>query len=231
MPDADRVIAQAEALLRRMSPEGRRAAQRARMRRWRLLARRFRYAAATILGIVLATGVAGLFFPVSLYLFLGAFLAMILAAFLIFSWPEDTAASPAALSDTDVKRLPQRTEQWLEHQRPALPATAARLLDDISLRLETLAPSLTAIDPRGPAALAARKLMAQELPELVEGYLRVPEPLRREMGGGQSPDTHLLEGLRIVDGELARLGADLARADLDRLATQGRYLELKYRGE
>ncbi len=48
---------------------------------------------------------------------------------------------------------------------------------------------------------------------------------------GRSPDRQLVEGLRVVDEELGRMGADLAHGDLHRLATQQRYLEIKYRGD
>ncbi|MFP5455352.1 MAG: hypothetical protein ACLGHK_07630, partial [Alphaproteobacteria bacterium] len=75
-----------------------------------------------------------------------------------------------------------------------------------------------------------RKLMAEELPELVEGYKQVPEGMRRAERNGSSPDRQLVEGLKVVDDELRRMGEQLVSGDLDKLATQGRYLELKYRG-
>jgi hypothetical protein len=59
----------------------------------------------------------------------------------------------------------------------------------------------------------------------------VPEALRRTGRDGPSPDRQLVDGLSVVDGEIARMTAQLASGDLHKLATQGRYLELKYRGE
>jgi hypothetical protein len=59
----------------------------------------------------------------------------------------------------------------------------------------------------------------------VRGYQRVPQQLRR-----QGPDAQLVEGLRVVESELARMTQQLASGDLDKLATQGKYLELKYKG-
>ena len=70
-----------------------------------------------------------------------------------------------------------------------------------------------------------RRLVGEELPELIRGYQRVPQQLRR-----QGPDAQLVEGLRVVEGEIARMTEQLASGDLDKLATQGKYLELKYRG-
>jgi hypothetical protein len=41
----------------------------------------------------------------------------------------------------------------------------------------------------------------------------------------------LIEGLNVVDAELQRMSEQLASGDLYKLATQGRYLELKYQGD
>ena len=82
-----------------------------------------------------------------------------------------------------------------------------------------------------PAAMEIRRLIADELPELVNGYLRVPQHLRRDGLNGMSPDKQLVEGLTVVDAELQRMSEQLASGDLHKLATQGRYLELKYQGD
>jgi hypothetical protein len=134
-------------------------------------------------------------------------------------------ANAEQLPQVPLKALPNRTEQWLDSQRPALPAPANRLIDQIGVRLEGLAPCVQHLDEREPAAMEVRRLVGEELPELVRGYQRVPQQLRR-----QGPDAQLVEGLRVVESELARMTQQLASGDLDKLATQGKYLELKYRG-
>ena len=115
--------------------------------------------------------------------------------------------------------------------RRALPAPATRLVDGIGLKLEILAPQLQALDEREPVAADIRRLIADELPELVKSYQRVPLNLRKEGLNGISPDKQLVEGLAVVDEELDRLSKQLASGDLNRFATQGRYLELKYQGD
>jgi hypothetical protein len=135
------------------------------------------------------------------------------------------------MAKSDLPLLPLQTERYLEAQRPALPAPAQRLADEIGIKLEAIGPQLAQLDPREPAAFEFRKLMAEELPELVEGYKRVPEGMRRSERNGSSPDNQLVEGLRVVDEQLARMSEQLISGDLNKLATQGRYLELKYRGE
>ena len=77
-----------------------------------------------------------------------------------------------------------------------------------------------------------RKILSEHLPELVNGYRRVPESLRREMqNGGMTPDQQLAQGLQVIDDEIAEMSAQLAQGDLDLLATRGRYLQIKYQGE
>jgi hypothetical protein len=231
MVDSGRVIEQAEALLRRMSPEARRLATRARQRRWQAFVRRLARAALAMLAIAFAAGMFGLLVaPLGIEGLLLAFVAMALTAGIILFWPSAPEPTPETLVKTDLAALPLRTEEWLERQRPALPAPAARLVDGIGLKLEALAPQLQTLDPREPAAAEIRKLIGEELPELIDGYRRVPQNLRRDGRNGMSPDKQLVEGLTVVESELGRMAEQLATGDLDKLATQGRYLELKYRG-
>lgn len=42
------------------------------------------------------------------------------------------------------------------------------------------------------------------------------------------PETQLIEGLSVIDAEIGRMSEQLASGDLDKLATQNRFLELKY---
>jgi hypothetical protein len=230
--DPNPIVAHAEDLLRRLSPQGRERARRARARRRKAAARMFRRVVAATSAIFLAMLAYGLFIgPVGFEGIMAAVLAVILSTVAIIAFSRAPEATPEALVQTDLAQLPGRTEEWLERQRPALPAPAARLLDGLGVRLEALAPQLATLNPAEPAAIEVRKLLADDLPELVNGYQRVPQPLRRQARNGQSPDGQLVEGLEVIDSEIARMTAQLASGDLDKLATQGRYLELKYRGD
>lgn len=232
MANSDRVIADAEALLQRVSPEGRRLAQRQRQRRYRAMWRAARRIVVATLAILLAMGVVGMVIgPIGQMGFLAALVLMAVSWVVILAIshePEETVQSLAAT--TDIALLPQKTEAWLQRQRPALPAPAQRLADGIGVKLEQLAPQLAGLNPAEPVAAEVRKLLSIELPELVEGYARVPQSLRKvERDGGPSPDRQLAEALGVVDEQLAQISADLASGDLHRLATQQRYLELKYK--
>src|SRR3546814_15436022 len=87
-----------------------------------------------------------------------------------------------------------------------------RLLDGIGQRLETLGPQLVNLDDASPAASEVRKLVGDNLPELVKGYGCVPEPLRRVERNGKTPAQQLLDGPDVIDREIAQMTRQLARA-------------------
>jgi hypothetical protein len=146
-------------------------------------------------------------------------------------WPAGARIAALPTATTALAQLPLSTEVWLANQRAALPPPAQRLADGIGLKLEQLAPQLQRLDDKEPAAFEIRRLIVDELPELVRGYQRVPDHLRRDGVNGMSPDKQLIEGLTVVDSELNRMSTQIASGDLNALATQGRYLELKYQGD
>jgi hypothetical protein len=181
--------------------------------------------------ILIAAGVAGLFVPLGMFGFLGVILLMAAVTIAIAIAPAARAPSEKVLREVDIKALPAKTERWLEAQRPALPAPARGLVDQIGVRLETLSPQLARLRGRDEEAYEVRRLIGEQLPAFVTDYARVPEPLRRVERNGKTPDAELVAGLRLIEQEIADMTARLAQGDLDSLATRGRYLEIKYRDE
>ncbi|MCA1748157.1 MAG: hypothetical protein ABR601_01185 [Parasphingopyxis sp.] len=232
MSKSERIMAQADELLRRVSPAARDLAKRQRRRRQQELVKRVRRAviAAVVafLAMALAGGILSLFSDGWLLMMI-LVTAVLAFGFLVF--PGSGEPTSERLAEAELPALPARTEQWLASQRLALPPPAARQLDTIATRLEELRPQLANLDPREPAAVEVRRLVGVELPELVEGYKRVPDHLRKDSGDGRSPEKQLMEGLDIVENEIQRMTRQLAAGELDALATQGKFLELKYRGD
>jgi len=222
---------QAEAMLHRVSPAGRAQALKAQQRRQRAVMRQVQRILLAAVGIVLvltAIDFAGL--PVGMVGLIAGLVAFAVVSAAILAVSRERPASVDTLVDADLGELAPRTAMWLEQQRATLPAPAARLLDGIGFRLEAMAPQLARLDPSEPAADAVRRLLATELPALVEGYAGVPQPLRGQARDGRpSADAHLGEGLTVIDSEIARMTEQLARGAFDELATQNRFLELKYR--
>jgi hypothetical protein len=231
--DVDRQLAHSSEILERARAQrpANAADQRLRRRREAEIVRRIgRIAAADVL-IVVAALVIGMFMPLGLFGAL-AVMGLLIAATLFFAiFPQDAAPRAEQLAQVPLRALPLTTERWLDTQRKALPAPVQGLVDSIGVKLEVLAPQLAQLDERSPAASEVRKLVGEQLPELVNGYARVPEPLRRVERHGLTPDQQLAQGLQLIDDEIAQMSAQLAEGDLDLLATRGRYLQIKYRDE
>ena len=151
-------------------------------------------------------------------------------AVLFGKWPPFPEPRQADLPKADLKQLAGRTEIWLEAQRPALPAPARQLVDGIGVQLDLLAPQLQTLDAATPAAANIRKLVGEDLPELVAGYQRIPAGLRGEAHAGRTPDETLLGGRKMLEREIGDPARSLAAGEIDKLATRERYLQLKYQG-
>ncbi len=229
MTDVDRQISRAGELLDRTRDQ-RAAARRAR-RRGTSLAKRAGAIAGADLAIVIVAIVIGWITPIGMG---GALIvaALLVAVTLFLAFADLTPAVRAEqLPAVPLKALPSRTGQWLEAQRPALPAPAQTLVDGIGVRLDLLSPQLAGLSEEQPAAAELRKLIGEQLPELIKGYAKVPPALRGVARNGKSPDAQLADGLKLIDDEIGEMSAQIAQDDLDSLETRGRFLEIKYRDE
>ena len=69
-----------------------------------------------------------------------------------------------------------------------------------------------------PAAREVRKLVGEHLPELINGYKRIPDSLKRKEHGGKTPEQQLLDGLKLIDREIETMTGQISRGELDKLA-------------
>ena len=190
--------------------------------------RKAKWAFWSILAILIGSMVGGFFIPLGTTGVMIALGLIVAALLLIVLLPSEPRVRTQALAAAPLTALPLQTEIWLDNQRKALPAPAVTLADSIGVKLETLAPQLERLSEQEPAAQEIRKLLSDHLPELVTGYESIPASLRREERNGRVPEQQLVEGLTVIDGELARISETLASGDIDKLAVQNRFLELKY---
>jgi hypothetical protein len=233
MNDPVRVPSQAEAMIERVSPEGRARALKAQRKRQRARNRIVgRCVLASILVALALAAVNAWLLPVTPLILAAAVAILALAWGGIGYAARPRALTAAFLSDAGLAALPGATAAWLEAQRPALPPPAVQLVDRISARLDAMTPQLAALDPREPAADPVRRLLSAELPRLIDHYRNIPETLRADpRDGGASPDARLIDALGIAEAQIGRMTEQLARGALDELATQHRFLELKYEGD
>ncbi|MGC6400026.1 hypothetical protein ACNI3Q_05535 [Sphingomonas sp. FW199] len=228
MTDVDREIERASAVLDRTRDRYR---ARGRQRREAEILRRLGRIAVADIAIIVAALAIGWFVPLGMG---GALLVMglLIAVTLFFAiFPLVPAPTPERLAEVPLKALPQQTEAWLERQRPLLPAPALNLVDRIGVQLDALGPQLAKVGEGDPAGFEVRKLIGEQLPELIRGYEQVPPTLRKVERHGRTPDQQLVDGLARIDQEIAEMNAQLAEGALNQLATRERYLQIRYQGD
>ncbi len=153
----------------------------------------------------------------------------IIAAIIAFSvFPRMKAPQRADLNKGDVRQMVGRTELWLEHQRPALPPPAARIVDDLGVQLDALGLQLEAVDQNHPQVREIRKVVGEVLPETIDSYRHIPAKLRHEERGGLTPDQQITQSLGKISGEIDSITRQLAEGSLDDLAIKHRYLDYRY---
>ena len=128
----------------------------------------------------------------------------------------------------NVQQMVSRTELWLEHQRPALPAPAAKIVGDMGVQLDALGLQLQGLDQNHPKAREVRSLVGEQLPEMIDSYQRIPAHMRTEKRAGATPDEQLTSSLSKISGEIDSITRQLAEGSLDDLAIKHRYLDYKF---
>ena len=124
-----------------------------------------------------------------------------------------------------------RTELWLEAQRPALPAPAQTIVDQLGVQLDALGVQLQTIDASHPAMAEVRELVGEYIPETIDNYRKIPAHMRKEAHAGKTADERLVDSLTKLSGEIDRVTRRLAEGALDDMAIKSRYLEYRYGGD
>lgn len=156
------------------------------------------------------------------------FLLMVISFCTLAIFPRTVIPDVVDLRKTPLPQLADKGGLWLEANRPLLPPRSRAIADRLTAGLDQLSPQLTRLDARHPAAHEVRKLIDEHLPALVESYVRIPAPLRDRPHAGSTPEAQLNEGLTVLAREIETMSGEIARGELDALATRGRYLETRY---
>lgn len=234
--DSDRILAQARGSLVAQREGGRRVAagpsigRRSRQLKQRHLLGRIWRMLLGVAGVIVAAMVAGLIIGGIGFtgLFLTALAAILIAA-LLLNYPRLKVPTREQLAQGSIRTIVGNTELWLESQRPALPAPAVRLVDQIGLQLDALGLQLDRVGEGQPGSEEIRQLVGEYLPDLVSTYTAIPAHLRAEpRPGGTSPDQALADSLGKISGEIENVTRQLAAGTIDNLAIKARYLDYKY---
>lgn len=166
---------------------------------------------------------------------LGALLLPILGLLVLmgaFWLSRETRVRPQAIGRAvGLPQIAAQADEYLHQTRRALPAPAQELTDMIGQRLAGLGPQLSRIDPAHPDARELKRLVGDELPDLIDSYRHVPAQLRRADRNGRVPERDLVEGLKLVDTRIDEITQTLGADDMDRLSSHKRYLELRYKDD
>ncbi|AEH63533.1 hypothetical protein [Zymomonas mobilis] len=198
-----------------------------------LLGRRLKRLCVTDAAIILAAFIIGFIHPLGISGIILTFAALVLGSILApLTLPLPRPVKIENLQKQSLKQLPSQAASWLSAQKQALPPPARPLAESILDKLSHLSSVTEKLPEDDPTATQMRKLVSEEMPELVKGYVEIPVNLRTQKRAGlDSPDSQLATGLDVINQALGRIEEELAHHDLDKLATQQRFLELKYKTE
>jgi hypothetical protein len=186
--------------------------------------------AGALVLIWLATIVIGFVKPIGMFGFLAALAAtVVVAVVLVARGGRQAVAPPRPSADLPNGPMVDRFDSYIYRVRPALPAAAQAQLDSISAILPSLKQALERVDTLDPQAQDARRLMSIHLPNLIDGYAKVPAAYRKEQDGeGKTVDERLTESLAAARTALSDVSEQLARQDMAAFETQGRFIKSRY---
>lgn len=177
-----------------------------------------------VAGLTLGAIIGGIGFTGVMALGVGTVVALAILG----KYPKMKVPERADLNTENVRELVAKTELWLEMQRSRLPVPIAKSLSVIGGQLDELQPQLEEVDQKHPTATEIRKLVGTDLPDMIEGFLKIPESLRYEERNGATPVSTLENGLDVISREIDSINRQLAQGSIDNLAIRHRYLDYKY---
>ena len=233
--DSDRLLGESRVLLRDNREGGRHRRTpsigegSARIKRSNLK-KRLRNILLAVFAIWLAAGILGAIIEgIGILGVLALLVATVVAVGVFAQFPRLKTPTRADITrGGDVKQLVGRTELWLEAQRPALPAPAVTLVDQLGVQLDGLGRQLEGVDQNHPKAREVRSLIGEQLPEMIDSYRRIPPLMRTEQRAGSTPDDQLTQSLKTISGEIDSITRQLAEGSLDDLAIKHRFLDYKF---
>jgi len=127
------------------------------------------------------------------------------------------------------------TLAWLrETALPKLPSESARVLTSIIEVMEELMPRLKELEGQGMVQAQNRTMLKQTmsrfLPEVLEGYLKLPAVYARntKVEGGKTPNQLLVEQLTLLHNHVLEIRDGVYSAEVNTLLTNGRFLQEKF---
>ena len=227
MAAAGRSLAHQRAGGRRLQPIGQRSRE---LRRAHLKRKVARLVTAVVAILVAAMGAGLLLNGIGFTGIVLTVLAMVPALFVFARYPRLAVPDQARLNSGDLRTMLGNPELWLEAQRPALPAPAVQIVDQLGGQLDALGLQLEGLDETQPQVAEVRRLVGEYLPEGVSTYTSIPRHLRGQANAGRVPDDDLAQSLGRISAEIDSVSRQIAEGQIDKLAIRTNYLGDRYGG-
>jgi hypothetical protein len=151
--------------------------------------------------------------------------------------PKDDAADRVARAQFDESNLKDRLDDLIKMARNRVPAEAGHRLEAIREHADILLPKLKELTERGTLVANVRhdvlQTLTRYLPDTLASYFRLPPAYARLHANetGKTPDSLLVEQLRLLEDNLRRAVQEAFAEDISNLEIQGRFLADKYSPE
>jgi hypothetical protein len=148
--------------------------------------------------------------------------------------PRDDVAERIARAQFDEHNLRDRLQELIKMATNKVPAEAGHLLEAIRQHADLLLPKLKELTERGALAGSVRhdvlQTLTRYLPDTLATFLRLPQAYVRlhTDESGKTPQTLLVEQLKLLEQNLGRAVKEAFAEDVTMLQIQGRFLSEKF---
>ena len=193
----------------------------------------FLYSTRHIVGSIAALAGLGLLFAGAIDKYWWAIVASLyLSGYLLV--PRDDTVEKIVRAQFSEENLREDFTDLIETARNRVPAEAGKRLEAIREHAELLLPKLKELTDRGTLASSVRhdvfQMLTRYLPDTLAAYLRLPVAYTKltHDDAGRSPQTLLIEQLRLLEGNLAGAVKEAFSEDISTLEIHGRFLNEKF---
>ena len=193
----------------------------------------FLYSTRHIVGSIAALAGLGLLFAGAIDKYWWAIVpSLYIGGYLLV--PRDDTVEKIVRAQFSEENLREDFTDLIETARNRVPAEAGKRLDAIREHAELLLPKLKELTDRGTLASSVRhdifQMLTRYLPDTLAAYLRLPVAYTKltHDDAGRSPQTLLIEQLRLLEGNLARAVKEAFSEDISTLEIHGRFLNEKF---
>lgn len=223
----DKIIENAAAYVRRLSPEGQAAARRAREQRTRRVKRILGHGSVSSASWLAGAGIVDYLGYITITP--GVIAVNLIGLAGVWTWAilrsREKAAPPPVMA-TGPRYLAQVVE---EAQNWFASIGGMPVNINIYKSFNDLKDATRALTTEAPEAALVQTLLCEDLRKLIDNYTSIPPSLQKKAQGKDlTPYEQLCEGIQVIKLEMDKLVLNLNKRETAALEQQNAYLNLKY---